>query len=125
MKRRRRGLRGNAYCSYRCPPRPFDPRVPETRQVFSDCTIAYHGAHYSVPYHLVGKRLTVKVDPDGACLEIFDGADWVARHLVVAKGQRAIQASHAQALRQARWDRVHARRASALVPAVLVSPTPT
>lgn len=73
----------------------------------------------------MGKRLTVKADPDGARLEIFDGADGVATHQVVAKGKRAINEAHVQALRQARWDRVHARRASSLVPAVPLAPTPT
>lgn len=90
---------------------PFDPRLPETRQVLSDCTISYHAVYYSVPYQLVGKRLTVKTDPRIGQIEIFDGADIVATHQQAAKGQRVIVEEHIADLRKPRWDRL--RRAGA------------
>ncbi|MEW6300143.1 MAG: IS21 family transposase [Thermodesulfobacteriota bacterium] len=105
------------------PPRPFAPRLPETRQVWSDCTISYRGAHYSVPHYLVGKRLTVKAGPDETHLEIFDGAECVATHRGVAKGQREILEAPVQALRHARRDRVRAR--SCPPPAAVAASPPT
>jgi len=91
----------------------FDPRLPETRRVLSDCTISYNGAYYSVPYLLVGKRLTVKADLRKAEIEIFDGARNVASHGLVEKGQRVMIEEHIAELRKPRWDRVRGRQAKA------------
>ncbi|MBX3506934.1 MAG: IS21 family transposase [Parvibaculum sp.] len=88
------------------PALPFDPRLPETRRVLSDCTISYHAAYYCVPHQLVGKRLTVKSDPRTGQIEIFDGADAVATHQQAAKGQRVIVEEHIAELRRPRWDRL-------------------
>jgi transposase len=85
---------------------PFDPRLPETRRVLSDCTISYQAAYYSVPHRLVGKRLTIKTDPRSGKIEIFDGADPVATHQQANAGQRVIVEEHIAELRQPRWDRV-------------------
>ncbi len=82
----------------------FDPRLPETRRVLSDCTISYNGAYYSVPYLLVGKRLTVKADLRKAEIEIFDGVRKVASHGLVEKGRRVIIEEHIAELRKPRWD---------------------
>jgi transposase len=91
----------------------FDPRLAETRRVLSDCTISYHAAYYSVPYRLVGKRLTVKADPRQGEIEIFDGAEKVAAHSLVEKGRRVIVEDHIAELRKPRWDRVRRPQASA------------
>ena len=42
------------------PPVPFDPRLPETRRVLSDCVVSFQGAKYSVPHVHVGSKVTVK-----------------------------------------------------------------
>ena len=87
----------------------FDPRLPETRRVLSDCTISWQGAYYSVPHTLVGKRLTVKADVRTAAFEVFDAATRVAAHQPVAKGQRVIIAEHIAPLLQPRGDRLRKR----------------
>lgn len=93
------------------PALPFDPRLPETRRVLSDCTISYQAAYYSVPCKLVGKRLTVKCDQRRGEIEIFDGVEPVAAHRLASKGQRVIIEEHIAELRRPRWDRVRSRRA--------------
>ena len=85
---------------------PFDPRLPETRRVLSDCTISYQGSYYSVPHLLVGKQVTVKIDPRTERMEIFDGADRVAEHWQAARGQRILVEEHIADLRKPRWDRL-------------------
>lgn len=89
----------------------FDPRLPETRRVLADCTISFAGAYYSVPHHLVGKRLTVKTDRRSTLIEIFDGSERVAFHDKAQKGERRIVEAHVAQLRQARWDRVRQAKA--------------
>lgn len=97
---------------------PFDPRLPETRRALSDCTISYQGAYYSVPWRLVGRRLTVKRDARG--IEIFDGAEKVAQHQIAPKGARVIVEDHIAELRRPRFERIRHRRfrshSSELVP---------
>lgn len=92
------------------PPLAFDPRLPETRRVISDCTISYRGAAYSVPWRLVGSTLTVKADPRLPHIDVYDADALVASHTLVAKGQRSILEDHVGELRRARWDRVRDRR---------------
>lgn len=106
------------------PPGPFDPRLPETRRVLSDCTISSRGASYSVPHQLVGKRLTGKADPSGTHWEIFDGAERVATPRCVATGHRVIGEAHVAPLRQARWARVRRRPAERPALAPPVPPAP-
>lgn len=83
----------------------FDARLPETRRVLSDCCVRYGGAYYSVPHHLVGRTVTVKADPRRPQIDIFDGTELAASHLVVARGQRAIIEAHVADLRRPRWER--------------------
>lgn len=94
----------------------FDPRPAETRRVLSDCTISYEAAYYSVPHRLVGRRVTVKYDQRHGRLEIFDGAEAVAVHQCVAKGQRVIVEEHIAELRRPRWERLRRSAASAKPP---------
>jgi hypothetical protein len=87
----------------------FDPRVPETRRVLSDCVVSFQGALYSVPYVHVGSRVTVKADPLGNSIEIFAGADRIADHLRAKKGERRIVDEHVAELRRPRFERLRAR----------------
>lgn len=88
------------------PEGPFDPRLPETRKVLSDCTVAFQGARYSVPFLWVGRPVTVKLDPWKRRLEIFAGADRLATHDTVPRGQRSICEDHVAELRRPRLDRL-------------------
>ena len=87
----------------------FDPRVPEIRRVLSDCTISLNGARYSVPFVHVGARVIVKVDPLGSDLEIFAGAECVARHALAPHGARVVVEEHVAELRRPRFERLRAR----------------
>jgi transposase len=91
----------------------FDPRVPEIRRVLSDCTVSLGGARYSVPYAHVGRRVIVKADPLGPELEIFAGAECVARHARAPRGARVIVEAHVAELRRPRFERLRARAAAA------------
>lgn len=87
----------------------FDPRIPETRRVLSDCRVSYGAAFYSVPYRLVGTKVVVKADPLGDGLEIFAAHELVARHRRVPKGQTSLIEEHVAALRRPRLDRLPRR----------------
>ncbi len=57
-------------------PEPFDIAV--TRRVASDCTVAFEGRTYSVPFALLGQAVEVR-----GCarhVQILAGADIVAAH---------------------------------------------
>jgi transposase len=88
---------------------PFDPRIAEPRKVFSDCTLSYGGARYSVPYQLVGKMLTVKQHPKTGAIDVFDCEKLVAAHPLIPKGQRSVIAEHVEELLKPRWERVRER----------------
>lgn len=94
------------------PPVAFDPRVPETRLVLSDCVVSYNGARYSVPYRLVGSKVTVKADPRQPRIEIFDRDQLVATHALAEKGARVVLEEHVADLRRPRFDRLRDRAAS-------------
>jgi transposase len=87
----------------------FDPRVPEIRRVLSDCTVCLDGARYSVPFVHVGSRVVVKADPLGSGLEIFAGAECVARHTRGARGDRVVVEEHVAGLRRPRFERLRER----------------
>ena len=91
----------------------FDPRLPETRRVLSDCCVSYGGAYYSVPHHLVGQKVTVKLDVRRPVLDVYDGLDHVASHELVAKGERSLVDEHVAQLRRPRWERADQRRPQA------------
>lgn len=90
----------------------FDPRVAETRRVLSDCTVSLAGARYSVPFVHVGRHVTVKADPLGGGIEIFAGADCVARHICAPRGSRVVVEEHVAELRRPRFDRLQERARS-------------
>lgn len=106
------------------PETAFDPRWPESRRVLSDCTVSYHGARYSVPYPRVGSVVTVKADPLGRTLEIFAGAEPVATHPRLARGQRCIREEHVADLRKPRWERVRRQAPSTRPSEPLKAPEP-
>jgi transposase len=90
-------------------PIAFDPRVPETRRVLSDCVVSFQGAKYSVPHVHVGSKVTVKADPLGDSVEIFAGADRIAGHHRARKGERRIVEEHVAELRRPRFERLRSR----------------
>ena len=57
-------------------PEPFDIAV--TRRVGTDCTVAFEGRTYSVPFALVGRRVEVRVC--ARHVQVLAGADIVAAH---------------------------------------------
>lgn len=87
----------------------FDPRVPQIRRVLRTCCVSFEGAHYSVPYHFVGKKVVVKADPLASGVEIFAGHELIARHERVPKGREAMLEEHLEALRRPRFDRLRER----------------
>jgi transposase len=89
----------------------FDPRVAEIRRVLSDCTVSLHGARYSVPYVHVGRRVVLKADPLGDQLEIFSGAECVARHALASHGTWTVLEGHVAPLRRPRFERLRERAA--------------
>jgi hypothetical protein len=95
----------------------FDPRVPESRRVLSDCTVRFEGAAYSVPFTHVGSRVTVKADVFGEELSIYARADLVARHRRADPGERVIVEEHVAELRRPRFERLRERAARAHKPA--------
>jgi len=95
------------------PPVAFDPRLPETRRVLSDCTVSFRAAAYSVPWRLVGRRVTVKVDPWTETVAIYAGAEPVASHPLLPKGQRSVAEEHVAELRRPRMERLRGRAAAA------------
>jgi transposase len=100
----------------------FDPRVAEIRRVLSDCTVSLAGARYSVPYVHVGRRVVLKADPLGDQLEIFAGAECVARHALAPRGTRTVREEHVAELRRPRFERLR-ERAAKTTPATM-PPTP-
>lgn len=91
---------------------PYDPRLPESRRVLTDCTVRFRAAAYSVPYRHVGSRVIVKADPLGDGFEIFAGADSIARHRLAPRGARVILEEHVAELRRPRFDRLRERAAA-------------
>lgn len=94
----------------------FDPRIPESRRVLSDCTVSFLAGFYSVPFRFVGSRVVVKMDLLGDAIEIFAGAERVAEHRRVAKGERAIVEEHVAPLRRPRLERLRERATKAHKP---------
>lgn len=94
----------------------FDPRLPESRRVLTDCTVSFLAARYSVPYIHVGSKVVVKLDPLGDGIEIFAGADRIAEHWRVAKGERSIVEEHVADLRKPRLERLRERAQRATKP---------
>lgn len=104
------------------PDAPFDPRLPEVRRVFSDCTLSLRGARYSVPHQLVGQMVTVKEHPKSGALEIFHRGKLVASHERARAGERVVLGEHVAELLRPRWDRVRRAHETAATPAPATPP---
>lgn len=91
------------------PPVAFDPRVPESRRVLTDCCVSFGSAFYSVPHRLIGSRVVVKPDPLGDGIDIFALDELVASHRRVGKGQRSVLEDHVAELRRPRFERLRER----------------
>lgn len=61
------------------PLRRYDTSYRETRQVANDAYIEVRGNRYSVPGHLVGRTVTIRIDLDGL-LRVYAGEALVANH---------------------------------------------
>jgi hypothetical protein len=88
--------------------------------------VSLGGARYSVPYVHVGSRVVAKRDPLGDTIEIFAGAECVARHQRAPKGARVIVEEHVAELRRPRFERLRERatRKRAAVPPHALVPWP-
>ena len=64
----------------------YDTAYRESRQVSWDAYIEVRGRRYSVPAHVAGRSVQIRLTLDGA-LTVYDGEDLVATHRVVA-GER-------------------------------------
>jgi len=63
------------------PTRRYDTSYRETRQVANDAYIEVRGNRYSVPGHLVGRTVVIRIDLDGV-LRVYAGETLVANHLL-------------------------------------------
>jgi hypothetical protein len=43
------------------PPTDYDTSIKVSRKVYKDCQISYNGNRYLVPYHVVGKKVMLKI----------------------------------------------------------------
>jgi transposase len=68
------------------PPIPFDTSYREERVVSWDSMVEVRGNRYSVPDHLCGKRVRVRIGLDGT-LKVFHGGMLVACHLLRSRSQ--------------------------------------
>ena len=48
-------------CLGKLPPADYDTSIKVFRKVYKDCQISYNGNRYEVPYHVVGKKVMLKI----------------------------------------------------------------
>ncbi|MEF9437927.1 MAG: IS21 family transposase, partial [Candidatus Mariimomonas ferrooxydans] len=53
-----------APCLKKHPPVDYDTSLKVFRKVYKDCLLSYNGNRYQVPYHVVGKRVMLKIKGD-------------------------------------------------------------
>lgn len=102
----------------------FDPRVPESRRVLTDCCVSFGSAFYSVPHRFVGSRVVVKAAPLGDGIDIFALDELVASHRRVGKGQRSVLEEHVVELRRPRFERLRERARKAITKPTPRAPEP-
>jgi len=51
-------------CLRKLPPVDYDTSVKTFRKVYKDCQLSYNGNRYGVPYHVVGKKVMIKIKGD-------------------------------------------------------------
>jgi hypothetical protein len=74
------------------PARPYVPVVWKTATVHTNCHLVFERREYSVPWHLVGKRLWVRATPESVCVYADDVR--VATHDRRGKGPRSTVETH-------------------------------
>ena len=67
------------------PPRPFEHVVYHVGKVAPDCHVKAGKALYSVPWRLIGQRLTIRTAGD--IVQIFDGDEVAATHVLHLSGR--------------------------------------
>lgn len=79
------------------PPRRYDTSYRETRHVSWDGYVDVCGNRYSVPGHLTGHMVAVRIGLDGS-LQVYDGEVLVAQHLLrnAQEGWVTVPEHHAQ-----------------------------
>jgi len=51
-------------CLRELPPVDYDTSLKVFRKVYKDCQLSYNGNRYGVPYHVVGKKVMIKIKGD-------------------------------------------------------------
>lgn len=89
------------------PARPdFDTSVYTGRRVSREATVAFEGNRYSVPWHLAGKDVLVRLLPDRKQIQVLWQDQIVAQHLLATgHGQFVKEESHYRGLQRARAGR--------------------
>ncbi|MEW6003552.1 MAG: IS21 family transposase [Nitrospirota bacterium] len=55
-------------CLKNHPPSDYDTSLKVFRKVYKDCLLSYNGNRYQVPYHVVGRRVMLKIKDDIICI---------------------------------------------------------
>jgi transposase len=56
-------------CLGKLPPADYDTSIKVFRKVYKDCQISYNGNRYEVPYHVVGRKVMLKIK--GTLIRIY------------------------------------------------------
>jgi len=65
-------------CLKNHPPVDYDTSLKVFRKVYKDCLFSYNGNRYQVPYHVVGKRVMLKIKGD--LIRIYHDQDLLASY---------------------------------------------
>lgn len=84
----------------------FDTSLYTTRRVSREATVAFEGNRYSVPWHLAGRDVLLRLLPDRRHMQILWQDQVVARHpLAAGHGQFVKDPAHYQGLNRAKAGR--------------------
>ena len=65
-------------CLVKIPPGDYDTSLKFFRKVYKDCQLSYNGNRYKVPYHVIGKKVMLKVK--GQFIRIYHDQDLLASY---------------------------------------------
>jgi transposase len=65
-------------CLGKLPPGDYDTSLKIFRKVYKDCQLSYNGNRYKVPYHVIGKKVMLKVK--GQFIRIYHDQDLLASY---------------------------------------------
>jgi hypothetical protein len=65
-------------CLGKRPPGDYDTSLKIFRKVYKDCQLSYNGNRYKVPYHVIGKKVMLKVK--GQFIRIYHDQDLLASY---------------------------------------------